>query len=666
MNQSREQHRRPVSRRSFLRAAGALSLAAGCGRQTRRHRPGNIERVIVMGVDGMDPVLLRRFVAEGRMPNCQRLMTLGSFQPLATSNPPQSPVAWSNFISGTNPGGHGIFDFIARDPETMLPYQSISRLASGGKPIRFGKYQLPTSAGKLSSLRHGATLWNELEQHGVPCTVFRMPANFPPSESEATTLSGMGTPDLQGTNGTFTFFTDDDTMRTREVSGGRIERVLLGNHVLECRLRGPVNEFVTAQEQCEVPVTIDRDPDRSVVRMVIQDQTLILREKEWSDWIVVKFPLVPYAVEVSGICRFYLKSVHRPFALYVTPININPADPSLPLSTPPDYSRQLVKELGYYYTQGLVEDTHALSASVLDAEEYRQQALFVHEERMRFFEHELARFRDGFLFYYFSTLDLSCHMFWQTIDENHPRYSTEDAKKHGDFIRSLYERVDHAIGLAMEQLDDKTWLMVMSDHGFTSFRRQFNLNSWLLENGLLRTRRAPVRNGSTDFQDVDWTRSRAYGLGLNGLYLNRAGREKWGPVRDAEATALENDLIRQLQQFRDPVTGEKVIANVFRAADVYSGPYVNLAPDLLIGYHRHYRASWDTILGGFPSQIVSDNTNAWSGDHCIDPQFVPGVLLSNRPLVEPVPRLEDLAPTILDGFQVPVPETMTGRVLSTT
>jgi predicted AlkP superfamily phosphohydrolase/phosphomutase len=588
---------------------------------------------------------------------------MGSFSSLATSNPPQSPVAWSNFISGTNPGGHGIFDFIARDPETMLPYQSISRIVPGRKPITIGNFVLPTSTATIKSLRHGATLWTELEQHGVPCSVFRIPANFPPTEGEARTLAGMGTPDLQGGYGTFTWFTDNIKDRTRDVSGGRIERVPIRDHVIECQLRGPVNEFSADQEQSQIPLTIYRDPEQPVVRIVIQDQTLILKEKEWSDWVVVKFPLIPQLIEASGICRFYLKSVHRPFGLYVSPMNIDPANPSLPLSTPPDYSRELVRELGYYYTQGMVEDTHALTAGVLDADEYQQQAMFVHEERLRFFEHELNRFNDGFLFFYFSTLDLSSHVFWRAIDPKHPLFTPELAASHGQFIRLLYKKVDDAIGNALDRLDDQTWLIVMSDHGFAPFRRQFNLNSWLLENGLLRTNSPPVRQGTSNFHDVDWSRTRAFGLGLNGLYINRKGREKFGCVDAEEAADLEEELIEKLCKIRDPENDELVIANVFRASEIYSGPHVSLAPDLLIGYNRNYRASWETILGGFPRQLVLDNTDVWSGDHCIDPQFVPGVLLSSRKLDSAAPRLEDLAPTILKAFNAPIPETMTGTAL---
>ena len=666
MNRPQQQPNLTVSRRRFLQTLGVSALATGCGPDGPVQPPMGSTipgRMIVLGVDGMDPELLKQYMAAGRMPNCQRLAQSGSFQPLQTSNPPQSPVAWSSFISGTNPGGHGIFDFVARDPATMQPYHSTARLEGGASPLKIGRWAIPTAPGTIRNRRQGATFWNELEQHGIDCTIYRVPANFPPTETEAKTLSGMGTPDMQGGYGIFTWFTDARTTRTRDISGGHLEQVTIRDHVVTCPLLGPVNEFSATQERTSVPITIYRDPERPRVKVVIQETVVLLEQGEWSDWIVVRFSLVPYAVEVTGICRLYLKSVHQPFGLYVTPVNINPADPAIPISTPPDYSRHLVRELGYHYTQGMVEDTHALSAGILDASEYRQQAMFVHDERLRFFQHELQRFEQGFLFYYFSTLDLSSHVFWRTLDPGHPLYSKGLAESQADFIPSLYEKVDQAVGLAMDRLAPDDWLMVMSDHGFTSFRRQFNLNSWLLDEGYLRTRGAPVRAGSTLFPNVDWSRTRAFGVGINSLYLNLQGRESQGMVRPQEVERLARELQTRLKAIRDPENGQPVIANVFLAREIYAGPHLDEAPDLIIGYHRNYRASWDTILGGFPREQILDNTDAWSGDHCVDPAFVPGVLLSSRPLTTKTPHIEDLAPTILSAFQIPVPSTMTGKTL---
>ncbi len=642
-------------------------MAAGCGRDGNHLPSGSaFDRIIVLGVDGFDPKLLDQYLAQGQMPNCRRLIDSGAFHRLKTSDPPQSPVAWSNFISGTNPGGHGMFDFVARDPgaETILPTLGMARTEQAGTPVKLGKWMVPLSSGRLVNLRKGPTFWTNLEAHGIPCTVLRVPANFPPSETEAVTLSGMGTPDLTGGYGSFSYFTDDRIERTRDVPGGRIVKVVVRDQVADCLIQGPSNSFQADESSTEVPFQVFLDPERLVAKIDIQDQVFVLSEGEWSEWVAVRFDMLPHVVDVAGICRFYLKRVRGGFALYVTPINIDPAHPALPISTPPDYSRRLVRELGYFYTQGMAEDTKALSAGVLSSSEYRQQATFVLNERMRFFEHELNRFERGFFFHYFSTLDLSSHVFWRTLDKLHPLYSAALAADHGDFIPKLYQLVDEAIGQTLKKVDERTLLFVMSDHGFTSFRRQFNLNSWLMDNRYVRPKVSRAQSINSYFADVDWGRTRAYGLGINGLYLNLRGRERQGIVAPGtEADELSDRLIRQLTEVRDPQTGEPVIARVLRARDVYSGPYAGDGPDLIVAYNDNYRASWDTILGAFPRELLSDNTDAWSGDHCVDSTFVPGVLLCNRRLRTEQPALEDLAPTILAQLGVPIPAEMTGKNL---
>jgi len=647
-----------MSRRNFLGTATGTLAFGGCAKKRRR---SEAPKMIVLGVDGMDPRLTKKFMQQGLMPNCQRLSSQGAFRRLQTSNPPQSPVAWSNFISGTNPGGHGIFDFIARDPETMLPFQSTVSTGKMVDSIKLGKWQMPLAKAELQNRRKGPTFWNQLVKHGVETTVFRVPANFPPTDSEATTVSGMGTPDLQGGYGIFTYFTDDPKQRTRDVAGGHIERVEVRDHVVQGSIQGPENPFSADQASATVPITVYIDPQRPVAKVVIQNSEALLKEGEWSEWLPLKFSLIPQVVEVSGICRLLLKRVHGGFGLYVSPINIDPSDPSMPLSTPPDYTRQLVREEGYFYTQGMIEDTHALSAGVLTADEYRQQVTFAIEERMRFFEHELGRFNEGFLFFYFSSLDLSSHVFWRTLDPGHPLYSETLAKQHSDFIPELYAKIDRAVGQVLELADDDTTVMVMSDHGFTSFRRQFNLNSWLMDNGYVRQKVSANRGANSFFQDVEWNGTRAYGLGINGLYLNLKGREIEGGVAEGnDAEQLTDELITRLKSVRDPDTDQPVISDVLRSRDIYSGPYVAESPDLIVAYNENYRASWDTVLGGFPRQHVLDNTDAWSGDHCIDARFVPGVLLCNRPVHSKKLSLIDLAPTILTQFGAAVPTEMTG------
>ncbi|NCC53386.1 MAG: twin-arginine translocation signal domain-containing protein [Spartobacteria bacterium] len=657
-----------LSRRDFLRMAGAAAVAAGTvGCPAVVRSSGKRKKIIVLGIDGMDPRLLIKYMEQGRMPNCKRLMAMGRFSPIATSDPPQSPVAWSNFISGTNPGGHGIFDFIARDAETLKPYLSTSKTEAPAKTLQVGKYSIPVSAAKTELLRKGPTLWNLLQDAGIESTAFRVPVNFPPSPSSARTLAGITTPDIHGSYGIFSFYTDSPEHRPGDVAGGHIERLQVYNDHADCMLRGPANSFRTDGAETDLPISLDVDRPKRAAYIRIQDNALLLREGEWSDWVTLKFSMLPMLVDVSGICRFYLKRVDPFVELYVTPINIDPADPTMPICTPGGYARELVDEVGLFYTQGMPQDTAALSAKVFNDDDFRNQATFILEERMRFFDYELNNYKDGFLYFYFSSLDLDSHAFWRAIDPGHPLYTPALAAEYGDFIPWLYSRMDQAVGKAMQLLDEHTLMYVVSDHGFVSFRRQFNLNSWLMDNGYARPKNRFDRGHGNFFSNTDWPATQAYGLGINSMYLNIKGREPDGVVAPGEeADALKERLAQQLKAVIDPETGLQVITNVYRPEEIYSGPYVDMAPDLTVCYNMHYRASWDTILGKYPKEILLDNLDPWSGDHCMDSQFLPGVLLSNKPWAVQSPTLADMAPTILNHCGLPVPPQMTGRDLMDT
>ena len=218
------------------------------------------KKVIVLGFDGLDYELTRDLMAEGRLPNFERLTQRGTFAPLGTSIPPQSPVAWSNFITGMDAGGHGIFDFIHRDPETMIPYLSTSRPAdAGGEPMKFGKYQLPKGGG-FELLRHGQAFWEVLEEHGVETTVLRMPANFPPSGTASRELSGMGTPDVLGTYGTFSFWTTDRSpFAGRDVSGGKVYGARVRGNSVKASIYGPTNPYLVETEKVKTDFVVHLD-----------------------------------------------------------------------------------------------------------------------------------------------------------------------------------------------------------------------------------------------------------------------------------------------------------------------------------------------------------------------------------------------------------------------
>lgn len=598
-----------------------LLLCCSCQRA-----PG--PRVIVLGIDGCDPQLLQQFMDEGHLPNFVRLKEMGSFQSLATSNPPQSPVAWATFTTGLDPGGHGIFDFIHRDPETMHPVPSLS---------------LVDEEGKARLNRQGQPFWAYLSEQGIPATLLKVAANFPPDGLPGQVLTGMGTPDLEGTYGTFTYYTSAPEEPPEDLSGGRFVPVEVRQGLVRASLVGPPTSG--GNESVSLQVWVDGD---SVAIEVAQERR-VLKVGEWSGWVPAPFP------SAKGIVRFYLKSAQPYLQLYASPVNMDPCQPAQAITSPESFSRHLCRCCGRFYTQGMPEDTKALAHGVLSDSQFLEQNELVLGERRRLFEQGLSEFKDGLFFFYLSTPDILSHMYWNTIDPKHPGYTSQRSEEYGKAILSAYLEADGFVGRAMEKLDDNTLLLVVSDHGFAPYYRSFNLNGWLREQGYLRT---DSLSGGTE-----WVRTRAYGLGFNGLYLNRQGREEHGIVSPAQAEELLQELSQKLTQWKDPETGLPVVNQVYRADQIYAVDHRDIAPDLVVGYNRGYRASWRTVLGYAQGPVLEDNKEPWSGDHLIDPALVPGVLLSSRPVLHEDADLRDLAPTILARFRVPVPPAMKGRDL---
>ncbi len=628
----------------------------------QRTRWSGHKKVIVLGIDGMDPQLLKRFIQEGRMPNFASLIQQGSFRELTTSIPPQSPVAWSNLITGMNAGGHGIFDFIHRDPKSMELYFSASKVGPPKHSIHLGSWVVPLGGGTAEQLRKGEAFWQVLDEHDIPNSVFRIPSNFPPVPAKGATLSGMGTPDLRGTYGTFSFYTDDPTAAAGAVEGGQIVPVQVENSQVTANLIGPDNTFRKGSPPATEEFRVAVDPVEAVARIAVQEHEFVLKEGEWSGWTPVEFKLVPFFASVKGMCRFYLKQAHPRFQLYVSPVNIDPADPALPISTPSAYSRMLVEEAGEYHTQGIAEDTKALSDGVLDDKEYLEQSHTVLADHRMIFDAEFPKFHEGMFFFYFSSLDLNSHMMWRLMDSKHPGFHAALAEHYGSAISDFYEQIDQVLGEVLPKLDNDTTLLVLSDHGFAPYYRSFNLNTWLLNNGYIKLKPEATSDSNEPFAGVDWSQTKAYGVGLNGLYINLLGRESNGIVHPGpEADSLVKELQQKLLAVADPPSGNHVITRVDVARDVYRGPYSQSGPDLLVGYNRGYRAGWKTILGAFPTDALEDNTNAWSGDHCMDYTLVPGVLLSNRKIAAENPALTDIAATILGEFGIQKSATMMGR-----
>ncbi|HOX25314.1 MAG TPA: alkaline phosphatase family protein [Candidatus Krumholzibacteria bacterium] len=628
--------------------------------------PAAAARVVVLGFDGMDPRLVAEYRARGLMPSFDRVIAGGGqLVPLSTAIPPQSPVAWSTFITGRDPGGHGIFDFIHRDPATLAPYLSTSEAVGPSAFWDLGSWRLPRGGGAVTNLRHGTAFWQLLDLAEVDATVFKVPANFPPVATGARTLSGMGTPDIQGTYGQYTYVTDDP-LAARDRSGGALRAVYLVDGRCETVVEGPANVYREGEPAVTVPLAITVDPASRAALVELGGERLLLCEGEWSDWVRLEFTLVPWLKSVRGVARVFLMEIAPNLRLYVTPVQIDPAAPEMPISTPAGYARELAAALGPFFTQGLPADTKALEEGAFTDEDYLSQSDLVFAERKRQLAHELARLAgrdEGFLFFYFNYPDQDCHMWWRGIDPRSPLHAACAAEHHGR-IPEIYQALDGVLGGVLDTVGPETLVMVMSDHGFAPYHRSFHVNTWLLEQGYLALQPGVARGDVAYLEGIDWSRTRAYAIGINGLYLNLRGREMRGIVAPgAEAEALLAELASRLEAAIDPALQAPAIKYAYRASAVYHGEYATSGPDIVLGYHRGWRGSNESALGEVPPEVFVDNEQKWSGDHCQAADEVPGILLSTRPLAVADPGLADLAPTILRLFGVaPAPE-MTGRDL---
>jgi predicted AlkP superfamily phosphohydrolase/phosphomutase len=645
----------------------AMLLGASCGDSDRPDWKPVEKRVVVLGVDGMDPGLVAQLMREGRMPHLKALAAKGTFMPLATSFPPQSPVAWSNFITGMSPGGHGIYDFVHRDPYALSPYLSTSRTQSA-ETWKLGPWLLPDpfSSAKIELLRGGRAFWQILEEHQVPATVVQVPANFPPAESKYNeSMSGMGTPDLLGTYGIFRVFTDDPELARRKISAGVVHAVdFRGGQRATTALEGPPDPLSASGAPLTVPIEIVRDPERDVALVRLGDEEVVLQPGDWSEWIPVGFELSLSTSALPGMVRLYLDQMRPHLVLYASPTNIDPTAPAMPISAPARFAEDIAQDVGRFYTQGMPENTKALAAGVLSDAEFLAQAEIVWQEKLRMLDRELARFtgRDGggVLFFYFGSIDLLSHAFWRTLDLTlRPEHTAED-REHAHVIPDLYARMDAVIGDVIARLGPGIDIVVMSDHGFAPYRYKVNLNLWLAQQGYLAVL-PPEQTKPGVLGHIDWEHTQAYALGLNQVFINLQGREAHGVVPPEEYDVLVDRLARQLEGFRDPETDSYVITEAARPGP---GAYRERTPDLLIGYARGYRSSDESAEGGVGGDdVIEPNRDKWSGDHCMHPSHVPGVLITNRKVEVEEASLIDLAPTILSYFGVAQGQAMTGTPL---
>jgi predicted AlkP superfamily phosphohydrolase/phosphomutase len=581
-------------------------------------RRAKIRKLIFIGFDGLDPVLTERWMAEGNLPNLARLRETGGYRRLRTTYPALSPVAWSTFATGVNPAKHNIFDFLTRAPNSYAPELAPAKVRP---PAR--KWLRP----RVDSRRRSETFWNILGRHQIPSTVLRVPVTFPAEKFNGRMLSAMSTPDLKGTQGSFSLFTT--APGADEVEGGTQYRLEAASGGFAGSLEGPEGAAI---------------PFRIVGRkLIVQGESFELRPHEFTPWITVRFG------RVSGIVRFLLTSAAPDIRLYASPVQIDPERPALPISHPAAYSVYLAKLFGSFATLGLAEDTWALNEGALSERDFLRQAYSIFDERRAMFTDALEKTRRGVAGCVFDTSDRVQHMFFRQMEKSDGEF--------GGVIEDMYRRMDAVAGEAMRHAGAGTLLVALSDHGFRAFHRGVNLNAWLRENGYL-----AACGGGKYFDGVDWKATRAYALGLGGLYLNLYGREPEGTVAPGEeARQLKAELIGRLAGLADPENGATAIAHVYDADAIYSGPYLDRAPDLIVGYADGYRTAWGAAIGRTDGAVFETNHKAWSGDHCVDPPLVPGVLFANRKIDAADPGIEDLAPSILSMFGIDPPAWMEGK-----
>ncbi len=556
-------------------------------RRRRARGKSLAKRVIVVGLDGLEPSRVERLVQAGELLNLRKL---NSYQRLATTCPPLSPVAWSTFATGVNPGRHGVFGFLHRDRHHQ-PYLAFSSVEKG-RP-RF--------------LRKSQSFWQVLGEHGVFSHVIRVPVSWPPEKFHGALLSAMGAPDLRGTQGTYTLF----GLNSEELKSG---------------------EFCCFRREGEALVASLPGPEGNHLEVRLQDRLLLcgkesvtLQEEVLSPYIRLKFG------RVRGLARFLLLGPER---LYMTPIQIDPGRPVLPLSWPSAYSVALARILGDFATCGLAEDTGAREDGVLSQQAYLDQAYAIHEERKTQFFHALRRTREGLCAVVFDGPDRIQHM-------------VKDEK----VLDQLYREMDELVGETLARSGPDDVVLVLSDHGFKPLARCFDVNAWLHQEGYLKV---------DDQGQIDWSQTRAHALGLCGIYLNRKDRYHNGWVD--QAAPLLQELRERLLDLLDPVTEESFLEDVFAAESIYQGPYLDRAPDLILAYRPGYRTAKSAARGEVGKDLFSDNDSLWCRDHCFHPDLVPGVLFSSIPLQSGA-RLHDLAPTVLELFGVTPPDYIEGRSL---
>ncbi len=588
------------------------------------------KKVIVIGFDALSPRIMEPMMEAGQLPNFAKLKTLGGYRHLATTNPVESPVAWSAFSTGKNPGKNGIFDFISRDPKDYSLSLSLSN----------------TQGGIAKSVLRAKRFWQYTSEKRIPTVILGCPVSFPPDKVYGKMLSGMGVPDILGTEGTFSFYTSEKEAPV-DSGGGKVFYIKKSPLILNYFVGPRVAGLTAKARNVQVPFKMTF-PSAGRIEIEFQNKKVVLQDGQWSDWQEIVFDLGMFR-RARAIFKFFVVETSPQLKLYVSPFNIDPRQPFFPISFPPDYAKTLSQEIGLFHTQGMPFDTWSLNEKRLDEKRFLEQVEDVLKEREKMLALELQKFEKGVFYFYFEDPDIIQHMFWRYIDPQHPLYEPDASAEYKNMINVWYQKMDEILGRVIEQLGKEDTLLVLSDHGFDTYRRTVHVNSWLREKGLLELKDAGALTGGPLLKSIDWSKTKAYSVGFGSIYINQVGRESLGIIAQGEEKdRIKKQIIHGLQSWVDPKFGQHIVNKVYRQEDVYNGPYApDHGPDLVIGFNVGYGSSWQTALGAVPMELIEDNLRKWSGSHLFDPELVPGVIFSNRNIEKNNPSIMDLSPTIL-------------------
>jgi len=566
-----------------------------------------IKKIVVLGIDGLDFTLTSNYLGQNKLPNLAKIKNNGSFYKLKTTTPPQSPVAWSSFITGAKPEKHGVFDFIKRDRKTYLP-------------------RLVFSPNAKKTILKTTPFWKKTSKKNVKSKVLFLPVTFPAPKINGRIISGMGTPDILGTEGTFTLFTSSKKT-LQKFRGQRIK--IPQKKTINTNILGPKYRTYKGVENSTLPLKIEvTNKDR--IKITTNSQTANIKRGTFSKWIELKFTIPPFK-KIFGIAKFYLQSLEPEINIYLSPINIHPQKQHYQITYPKQFGQKIIQKHGPFSTLGLPHDTWAFQENIFNTKAFLRQTDQLLQERRKIIFSEFKNFKKGLFVAYFGTTDSIQHMFFSDLIKKN---------KHKDIIPHYYQQLDKIVGRFIEKIDKNTLLIILSDHGFTYFDWEVNLNTWLKKEGFLQLKKE--HKGKELLENINWSKTKAYSVGFNSIYLNLRDRESSGIVPAESKEKLTKKIITELKNLKH--NNNSVVKNAYSINSKHD------SPDIIVGFSKGYRASWEGAVGATPRSVFKKRNKKWSGDHLFDPVEVPGVLFSNHKLPFKSPAIWQIMPYILNNL----------------